>query len=160
MGYAEDEIDAIIRYAVGHATLEGAPGVNHETLRAKGFTDGAIEAVERAVTEAFDIKFVFNKWTLGEAFCTEALGISTDRLNDVSFDLLTALGFSKADIAAANTYACGAMTLEGAPGLKDEHLPVFDCANPCGRTGKRFLSVESHIRMMAACQPFISGAIS
>ncbi|WP_316976304.1 vitamin B12-dependent ribonucleotide reductase [Shumkonia mesophila] len=160
MGYAEGEVDAIIRYAVGHATLAGAPGVNHETLRAKGFTDGAIEAIEKAVAEAFDIKFVFNKWTLGEAFCTEALGIPADDLNDVSFDLLTALGFSKADIAAANTYACGAMTLEGAPGLKDEHLPVFDCANPCGRTGKRYLSVESHIRMMAACQPFISGAIS
>jgi ribonucleoside-diphosphate reductase alpha chain len=160
MGYAESDVDAIIRYAVGHATLEGARGVNHETLRAKGFTDGAIEAVDKAVAEAFDIKFVFNKWTLGEAFCTEALGIPADDLNDVTFDLLTALGFSKADIAAANNYACGAMTLEGAPGLKDEHLPVFDCANPCGRTGKRFLSVESHIRMMAACQPFVSGAIS
>jgi ribonucleoside-diphosphate reductase alpha chain len=160
MGYGEGDIDAIIRYAVGHATLEDAPGVNHETLRARGFTDGAIDSIEKAVAEAFDIKFIFNKWTLGEAFCTEALGIPADDLDDVSFDLLTALGFSKADIAAANTYACGAMTLEGAPGLKDEHLPVFDCANPCGRTGKRFLSVESHIRMMAACQPFISGAIS
>jgi len=159
-GYGEEEIEAIIRYAVGHATLEGAPGINPQTLRDKGFTDGAIEAVEGAIADAFDIKFVFNKWTLGEVFCTEALGIPAADLDDPSFDLLTALGFSKADIAAANTYACGAMTLEGAPGLKDEHLPVFDCANPCGRTGKRFLSVESHIRMMAACQPFISGAIS
>jgi len=160
LGYAENDVEAIVRYAVGHATLDGAPGINHETLRAKGFTDGAIETVEKAVAEAFDIKFVFNKWTLGEAFCTEALGLQVDDLNDVAFDLLTALGFSKADIAVANTFACGAMTLEGAPGIKDEHLAVFDCANPCGRIGRRFLSVESHIRMMAACQPFISGAIS
>lgn len=160
LGYGESDIEAIVRYAVGHATLDGAPAINHETLRAKGFTDGAIEAVENAVAEAFDIKFVFNKWTLGEAFCTNALDIPADTLNDVSFDLLSALGFSKADILAANTYACGSMTLEGAPNLKEEHLPIFDCANPCGRIGKRFLSVESHIRMMAACQPFISGAIS
>jgi ribonucleoside-diphosphate reductase alpha chain len=78
----------------------------------------------------------------------------------VTFDLLGALGFAKAEVEAANVYCCGAMTLEGAPGLKDEHLTVFDCANPCGRNGTRFLSVESHIRMMAAAQPFISGAIS
>ena len=70
------------------------------------------------------------------------------------------LGFAKSEIEAANIHICGAMTLEGAPHLKAEHLPVFDCANPCGRTGKRYLSVDSHIRMMAAAQPFISGAIS
>ena len=160
LGYAEDEIEAMIGYAVGHATLDGAPGINHETLRAKGFTDDAIEAVEKAVADAFDIKFAFNKWTLGAEFCTETLKIPAADLDDMGFDLLTSLGFSRDEITAANTYACGAMTLEGAPGLKDEHLPVFDCANPCGRIGKRFLSVESHIRMMAASQPFISGAIS
>ena len=82
------------------------------------------------------------------------------RLDDPSFDLLTHLGFSKAEIEAANTHVCGAMTLEGAPHLRKEHYPVFDCANPCGRIGKRYLTVESHIRMMAAAQPFISGAIS
>ena len=57
-------------------------------------------------------------------------------------------------------HICGAMTVEGAPHLKAEHYSVFDCANPCGKIGKRYLSVESHIRMMAASQPFISGAIS
>ncbi len=160
LGYAEDEVEDMIRYAVGHGTLDGAPGINHDSLRAKGFTDDAIEAIEKAVADAFDIKFAFNKWTLGAEFCTDTLGISAADLDDMGFDLLTALGFSKSEITAANTYACGAMTLEGAPGLKDEHLPVFDCANPCGRIGKRFLSVESHIRMMAACQPFVSGAIS
>ncbi|MEQ9316446.1 MAG: hypothetical protein RLN72_11390, partial [Henriciella sp.] len=98
--------------------------------------------------------------TLGEDFCRDTLGFTDDQLNDLSFDMLLSLGFSKKQVEEANTYVCGAMTLEGAPYLKDEHLPVFDCANPCGRTGKRFLSTESHIRMMAASQPFITGAIS
>ncbi|MEZ5827857.1 MAG: vitamin B12-dependent ribonucleotide reductase [Hyphomicrobiales bacterium] len=160
LGYGEDDIKRIIDYAVGRGTLEGAPGVNHETLAAKGFTPEKIEAVEKAVASAFDIKFVFNKWTLGEDFCTGALGLEADRLDQPDFDLLSEIGFSKKDIDAANEYACGAMTLEGAPGLDEAHLPVFDCASPCGRKGKRFLSVESHIRMMAAAQPFISGAIS
>ncbi len=160
LGYGADEIKRIIDYAVGRGTLAGAPGVNHETLAAKGFTPEKIEAVEKTMLAAFDIKFVFNKWTLGEAFCTETLGLAAARLDQPDFDLLAEIGFSKADIEAANEYACGAMTLEGAPGLDPAHLPVFDCASPCGRKGKRSLSVESHIRMMAAAQPFISGAIS
>ncbi len=160
LGYDEASIAAIVDYAVGRGTLQGAPGINHESLAAKGFTPEKIAAVEAGLKSAFDIKFAFNKWTLGEAFCREALGISEDSLNDLSFDLLAAIGFSRREIEAANVHCCGAMTLEGAPGLKDEHLPVFDCANPCGRLGKRYLSVESHIRMMAAAQPFISGAIS
>jgi ribonucleoside-diphosphate reductase alpha chain len=160
LGYGADEIKRIIDYAVGRGTLRDAPGVNHETLAAKGFTPEKIEAVEKTMLAAFDIKFVFNKWTLGEAFCTETLGLAAARLDQPDFDLLAEIGFSKADIEAANEYACGAMTLEGAPGLDPAHLPVFDCASPCGRKGKRSLSVESHIRMMAAAQPFISGAIS
>ena len=160
LGYGEAEIKRIIDFAVGRGTLEGAPGVNHKTLAAKGFTPEKITALEKTVLSAFDIKFVFNKWTLGEAFCTETLGLAAERLDQPDFDLLSEIGFSKADIEAANEYACGAMTLEGAPGLDPAHLPVFDCASPCGRKGKRFLSVESHIRMMAAAQPFISGAIS
>ncbi|MDP1883344.1 MAG: vitamin B12-dependent ribonucleotide reductase, partial [Bradyrhizobium sp.] len=107
-----------------------------------------------------DIKFAFNKRTLGEEFCRDALGIAPETIALPTFDLLAAIGFSKREIEAANIHACGAMTVEGAPHLKPEHYPVFDCANPCGRTGKRYLSVESHIRMMAASQPFISGAIS
>src|SRR5207248_7866764 len=116
--------------------------------------------VEGALASAFDIKFAFNKWTLGETFCTEVLGIAPEALADPGFDLLTALGFSRPEIEAANTYCCGAMTLEGAPHLKPEHLPVFDCANPCGRNGTRSIAVDGHIRMMAAAQPFITGAIS
>ena len=129
-------------------------------LKAKGFTDEAIAKVDKALPTAFDIKFAFNKWTLGEEFCRDTLGISAEDLALPTFDLLAALGFSKREIEAANIHVCGAMTVEGAPHSKPEHYPVFDCANPCGRIGKRYLSVESHIRMMAAAQPFISGAIS
>ncbi len=160
LGYDPAEIAAIERYALGHGTLIGAPAVNHESLRANGFDDRALAAAEAALASAFDIKFAFNKWTLGEAFCAERLGISPAALDASGFDLLAALGFGRAEIEAANTWCCGAMTLEGAPHLKPEHLPVFDCASPCGRTGARALSAESHIRMMAAAQPFISGAIS
>jgi ribonucleoside-diphosphate reductase alpha chain len=160
LGYGEREIEAITRHAVGHGTLKDAPAINHKSLRAKGFTDGAIEVLEQALASAFDIKFAFNKWTLGEEFCKAAFQFTAEQMAQPSFDMLSALGFSKGEIEAANTYCCGAMTLEGAPYLKAEHLPVFDCANPCGRNGKRCLSVESHIRMIAAAQPFISGAIS
>jgi len=160
LGYDEVEIKQIIDYAVGRGSLDGAPGVNLEALAAKGFGPEKLDVVEKAVSSAFDIKFVFNKWTLGEAFCVETLGLAPERLDLPDFDLLAEIGFSKSDIDAANEYACGAMTLEGAPGLDPAHLPVFDCASPCGRKGTRYLSVESHIRMMAAAQPFISGAIS
>jgi ribonucleoside-diphosphate reductase alpha chain len=160
LGYSEADIAEIEAYAVGHGGLAQAPAINHTTLKAKGFTDEAIAKVEKALPTAFDIKFVFNKWTLGEEFCRDKLGISAEDLGTSSFDLLAAIGFSKREIEAANIHACGAMTVEGAPHLKAEHYPVFDCANPCGRTGKRYLSVESHIRMMASAQPFISGAIS
>ncbi|KMO10912.1 vitamin B12-dependent ribonucleotide reductase [Methylobacterium indicum] len=160
LGYREAEIAEIEAYAVGHGSLGQAPAINPGSLRAKGFTDEKIAAVEAGLKSAFDIKFVFNRWTLGEDFLTQTLGVPADKLADPSFDLLTFLGFSRKDIEAANVHVCGAMTLEGAPHLKVEHYAVFDCANPCGRIGKRYLSVESHIRMMAAAQPFISGAIS
>jgi len=160
MGYEAAEVEDIIAYTVGLGTLENAPGLDHDGLRDLGFTNEAIDAVEQALGEAFDIRFVFNKWTLGEEFCTEVLGFTAADMDDVAFDLLAELGVSKADVEAANAHVCGTMTLEGAPHLKEEHLPVFDCANPCGRLGKRFLSVDSHIKMMAASQPFITGAIS
>ena len=160
LGYREADIAEIEAYAVGHGSMKQAPGINPGSLRAKGFTDEKIEAVEKGLKSAFDIKFVFNKWTLGEDFLTGTLNVPAEKLNDMSFELLPFLGFSKAEIEAANVHVCGAMTLEGAPHLKKEHYNVFDCANPCGRIGKRYLSVESHIRMMAAAQPFISGAIS
>ncbi|WP_238179708.1 vitamin B12-dependent ribonucleotide reductase, partial [Methylobacterium oxalidis] len=160
LGYRESEIAEIEAYAVGHGSMGQAPGVNPGSLRAKGFTDEKIAAVEAGLKSAFDIKFVFNRWTLGDDFLTKALKVPAEKLADPTFELLPFLGFSKKEIEAANTHVCGAMTLEGAPHLRTEHYAVFDCANPCGRIGKRYLSVESHIRMMAAAQPFISGAIS
>ena len=160
LGYSESDIAEIEAYAVGHGNLAQAPAINHTTLKAKGFTEEAIAKVEKALPTAFDVKFVFNKWTLGEDFCRDKLGIPAETLALPTFDLLAAIGFTKREIDAANIHVCGAMTVEGAPHLKVEHYAVFDCANPCGRTGKRYLSVESHIRMMAAAQPFISGAIS
>ncbi len=160
LGYGQREIDDIADYAVGRATLKGAPAINHETLLAKGFTEAKLAELEATLKSAFDIKFVFNKWTLGAEFLTGALKIPAEKLEDQNFNLLVFLGFSRAEIEAANVYVCGAMTVEGAPHLRLEHYGVFDCASPCGRTGRRYLSVESHIRMMAAAQPFISGAIS
>jgi ribonucleoside-diphosphate reductase alpha chain len=160
LGYRESEIAEIEAYAVGHGSLSNAPGINASTLRAKGFTDEAIAKVEKALPTAFDIKFAFNKWTFGEDFIRDQLGIGLEAIAAPNFDLLTALGFTKREIEAANVHICGAMTVEGSPHLKAEHYAVFDCANPCGKIGKRYLSVESHIRMMAASQPFISGAIS
>ena len=160
LGYGEAEIAEIEAYAVGHGSLAQAPAINLATLAAKGFDEAALAKAEAAVKSAFDIKFAFNRWTFGEEFMASVLKVSAADLADPKFDLLAHLGYSKTDIEAANIHVCGAMTLEGAPHLKREHLPVFDCASPCGRLGKRYLSVESHIRMMAAAQPFISGAIS
>ena len=160
LGYRPSEIAEIEVYAVGHGNLRQAPGVTTSALRARGFTDDKLAALDAALASAFDIKFAFNKWTLGSDFLVENLKVPVSKLDEPGFELLPFLGFSKAEIEAANIHVCGAMTLEGAPHLKREHYAVFDCANPCGRTGKRYLSVDSHIRMMAASQPFISGAIS
>src|SRR5450432_1426462 len=160
LGYRESDIAEIEAYAVGHGSLSNAPAINVSTLKAKGFTDEALKKVEAALPTAFDVRFAFNKWTFGEDFLRETLKIAAEAIAAPNFDLLAAVGFSKRQIEAANVHICGAMTVEGAPHLKAEHYPVFDCANPCGKVGKRYLSVESHIRMMAASQPFISGAIS
>ena len=160
LGYTSSQIEEITSYAVGHGTIGNAPVINHTALRGHGFGDAEIEKIEAALPSAFDIRFVFNQWTLGEEFCTKVLGIPAAKLNDPTFDMLRHFGFSRKDIEAANDHVCGTMTLENAPFLKEEHYSVFDCANPCGKKGKRFLSVNSHITMMAAAQSFISGAIS
>ncbi|MEB3701660.1 Vitamin B12-dependent ribonucleotide reductase [Candidatus Bealeia paramacronuclearis] len=160
LGYTKSQIDDIIKYAVGHGTLKNAHGVSFDRLKEKGFTDEILAALESGLKSAFDVRFAFNRWTLGDEFCKSTLKLTDAQLNDINFDMLFHLGFDKDEIEAANNFCCGTMTVEGAPHLKDEHLPVFDCANACGRIGKRFLSAESHIRTMAAAQPFISGAIS
>ncbi|WP_299302529.1 vitamin B12-dependent ribonucleotide reductase [uncultured Litoreibacter sp.] len=160
LGYTSSQVEEIVSYAVGHATLGNAPGINHTSLIGHGFGEAELAKIEAALPSAFDIRFVFNQWTLGEEFCTGSLGIPAEKLNDPGFDMLTHLGFSKEQITFANDHVCGTMTLEGAPHLEEKHYSVFDCANPCGKIGKRYLSVDSHIYMMAAAQSFISGAIS
>lgn len=160
LGYEPKEIDAIIKYAKGQGSLEGCPHINMESLKEKGFTDEKLSAINEALPGSFDIKFAFNQWTLGEDFCKDVLGITEEQLGNYQFDMLRYLGFTRAQIQDANDFVCGTMTVEGSPFLKDEHLAVFDCANKCGRTGQRYISAMGHIKMMAAAQPFISGAIS
>jgi len=159
LGYSEKETEAIIKYAVGAASFAGAPFINHQTLSEKGFIAEEIKRLDTAAATAFEIGFVFNKYTLGEE-CLQRLGFTLEEYNNFEWSLLEALGFSDEQIEAANDYICGTMMLEGAPYLKDEHLPVFDCANKCGKNGKRYIHANGHIRMMGATQPFISGAIS
>ena len=156
IGYKKDEITSIVSYAVGHGTLDGAPHINHTSLEKIGFNKEKIDLIEETIADAFDIRFVFNKWTLGNKFCTDTLGFTESQLDDANFSMLNELGFTEEQIDIANTYVCGSMTLEGAPHLREEDLAIFDCANPCGQNGKRFLSVNSHIYMLAAAQPFIS----
>ncbi len=159
LGYSEKESEAIIKYATGSASFAGAPFINHQTLSEKGFIADEIKRLDAAALTAFEIGFIFNKYTLGEE-CLERLGFTPEQYNNFEWSLLEALGFTDEQIEAANDYVCGTMMLEGAPGLKEEHLPVFDCANKCGKKGQRYIHAHGHIRMMGATQPFISGAIS
>src|SRR6202165_304082 len=158
-GYTEEQIDDIVRYAKGSGSLYSAPYINVETLRARGFTSEDIVKIEKALPTVFEIGFAFNQWTLGEP-TLQRLGFTPEQYNAKDFDLLRQLGFNRDEIEAANYYICGTMTVEGAPHLKEEHYSVFDCANKCGKLGRRFIYHMGHVRMMAAAQPFISGAIS
>jgi ribonucleoside-diphosphate reductase alpha chain len=157
--YSEKEIEEIVNYAKGHASLVNAPHINAVSLIKKGFSEKDIQKIESALPTAFEIGFVFNVFNLGEE-CLQRLGFKAEDYNNFEWSLLEALGFTDEQIEEANTYVCGTMTVEGAPFLKEEHLPVFDCANKCGNTGKRYIHYSGHIRMMAAAQPFLSGAIS
>ncbi len=159
LGYSETEIRDITEYIQGTASLKGAPWMNDTALREKGFTEEDLRKVEVLLPTVFDLPFAFTQWTLGEE-TLKRLGFKPEQYNDLSFNLLEAIGFSPAEIEEAGNVICGMMTIEGAPHLKAEHLPIFDCANKCGRHGRRFLEPMSHVRMMATAQPFISGAIS
>jgi ribonucleoside-diphosphate reductase alpha chain len=158
-GYTQAQIDDVIRYAKGSGSLYGAPYINHETLRARGFNDDDLKNIEKALPTVFELGFAFNHWTLGEA-TLQRLGFTPEQYKEQGFDLVRELGFSRDEVDAANDYICGTMTIEGAPHLKEEHYAPFDCANKCGKKGKRFIHHMGHVRMMAAAQPFISGAIS
>ena len=160
LGYSKRQITDIENYALGSGSLQGAPSVSLESLRAHGFDQEKLAEVEAAAANAFDVRFIFSRWAFGDDFCKDVLGLSDKQLEKHGNDLLPAIGYSNEEIEAANIYCSGAMTLEGAPHLKAVHLPVFDCASTCGRIGTRLLSVDAHILMMAAAQPFISGAIS
>jgi ribonucleoside-diphosphate reductase alpha chain len=159
LGYSESEIQNIIEYVQGTSRLEGTPWINRATLAAKGFTSPELDKIDTMLPSVFDLSFAFTKWTLGED-TLKRLGFKPEDYNHLRFNVLEALGFSKTEIEEANNVICGMMTIEGAPLLKPEHLPVFDCANKCGKYGKRFIAPMTHVRMMAAAQPFISGAIS
>ena len=152
LGYSSSQIKEIENYCLGSGTLEGTP-INKESLQRKGFSSKALEAVEKGVRNAMDIRHVFNKWTIGEE-------LHHKLMNGKTGDLLSALGFSEMEIAQANEFICGTMTLEGAPHLRIENYEVFDCANKCGSKGRRFIHPYGHLKMLAAVQPFISGAIS
>jgi len=159
LGYGAKEIDDIVKYVKGRGTLEKAPAINRETLASKGFDEEKIAVIEAQLPNVFDLRFAFNKWSLGNEFCKE-IGFTEKQLNDPGFDMLKELGFSRDEIEKANDFVCGTMTIEGAPHLNEEHYPIFDCASRCGRKGKRFIHHMGHIKMMGATQPFISGAIS
>lgn len=159
LGYSEKETDAIIKYTVGSGTFAGAPHINHQSLSEKGFIAEEIKKLDGGVGTAFEIGFVFNVYNLGEE-CLQRLGFKPEQYFNFEWNLLEALGFTDEEIEAANDYVCGTMTIEGAPYLKNEHLPVFDCANKCGKKGERYIHAHGHIRMMGAAQPFLSGAIS
>lgn len=160
LAYSPEHIDQIVRYCKGSGSLEGCPHINRKSLEAKGMTPEVLARVEAALPTAFELGFAFQPFVVGREFCLEQLGVSERELLDPSFDLLKRFGFSAAEISEANDYVCGTMTIEGAPHLRPEHYAVFDCANRCGRRGTRFLSTMSHLRMMGAAQPFLSGAIS
>jgi len=159
LGYSEEEIEEIEKYCKGHGTLVGCPFITKSSLKDKGLTDDVLDKIEKQLDAAFDIRFVFNRYVLGDDLCHK-LGFSDEQLDDPTFSLLEGLGYTKQEIEHANDYVCGTMTVEGAPYLRDEDLAVFDCANKCGKKGQRYIDYMAHVRMMAAAQSFISGAIS
>jgi ribonucleoside-diphosphate reductase alpha chain len=159
LGYSKLESEEIIRHVLGRMSFSGATVVNQDYLRQKGMSVAAIESIEKKLKGAFDLESLFTKFALGEELLKE-LGVKPEDYEKADFNLLKAWGLSESQIEFANRELCGTMTVEGAPHLKEEHLPVFDCANRCGKTGTRFIAPVGHLRMMAAAQPFLSGAIS
>lgn len=160
LGYSDDETKKIIEYATGTGHLENAPFINRESLRNLRFSDDVIDRIEQNLPISFDISYAFTRWIIGDEFIKETLGFSDEKINSPDFNLLQELGFSRQQIQAASEVVCGTMMLEKAPFLQEKHLPVFDCANKCGRNGTRFIPWMAHLQIMASAQPFISGAIS
>jgi len=171
LGYSEEQVRDILTYVMGTLSLDepmpgkdgGAPtgtGTLADFLKAKGLLDEDLERVKSALPSVFELGHAFSVWGIGDDALAR-LGVDPEQAKaDPGFELLRKLGLTRKQIDALNERICGTQTVEGAPHLKDEHLPVFDCASACGRRGTRSISAEGHIRMMAAAQPFISGAIS
>ena len=160
LNYTEQQIQSIISYVKGHGSLIDSPEINKKSLKESGFTDDMLKRIEKALADVLDIKMIFNKYYIGDDYCKNELHIDEAILNQNNFNLLSHLGFSEQQIKTANYHICGHQTIEGAPHLKETHYPIFDCAGKCGPDGRRFIAADGHIRMMAAVQPFISGAIS
>ena len=158
LGYSSRQVEEIVGYCAGSGRLEGAPHINRHTLAQRGFNRRVLDEVDEALSSAFDITFAFNRFVLGDEFCRDVLGLDEEQLS--AGNVLQTLGFTREQIAAANDHIVGRMTIEGSPHLREEHYAVFDCANRCGRYGTRYIAPLAHVRMMAAAQPFLSGAIS
>jgi ribonucleoside-diphosphate reductase alpha chain len=159
LGYPKEEVDAIIRYLLGSMSFEGSPHLNRELLKSKGLLEVEIDKIEKTLAGTFEISSAFAWFTMGEA-TLKRIGLTEAEYKHPAFNFLTWAGLSQQQLDEVNEFICGTMTVEGAPFLKDEHLSVFDCANKCGAKGERFIKPMGHIRMMAAVQPFLSGAIS
>ncbi len=159
LGYSAAEVQEIVAYVSGTNTLLAGPHVNRASLKARGLADDDLAKIETALPGSFELDLAFGPWILGEETYAR-LGVPEAQGRRPGFSLLTYLGFTREQIDEANDVIVGRMTIEGAPYLKPEHHSVFDCANRCGKTGKRFLAPMAHVKMMAAAQPFLSGAIS
>ncbi|MDP6661398.1 MAG: adenosylcobalamin-dependent ribonucleoside-diphosphate reductase [Candidatus Thalassarchaeaceae archaeon] len=160
LGYSDSQTNAIEEYIMGTGRLSGCPTLPVGRLKDAGFTSESLKTIDSKLSDVFDLRSAFSPSILGKSLCTEALGMSESQFEDPFFDTLGSLGFTPEEVEAANVHIFGYNTIEGAPGLKDEHLAVFDCATPCGKFGKRSIAWPAHVKMMAAAQPFISGAIS
>ena len=159
LGYSDDEVEQILTYALGSQSLNESPFINRATLLAKGLTDSDLNTIQGVLPGTMELGSAVNPFTVSDNTLAN-LGVTEEQLSDMSFSLLDFLGFTETEIEKASNVICGTMTLEGAPHLKEIHYPVFDCANRCGSTGVRFIHHSGHIKMMAAAQCFISGAIS
>lgn len=156
LGYTDAERRAILVWILGTRSFREAP-LNHAHLRALGFDAEDIARVEAALPRAFELTEVFSAKVLGAALLAR-LGLAESK--DPASAFLANLRLSPSRLHELEVHVLGHATIEGAPHLKPEHLPVFDCANRCGRDGTRYLAPEAHVKMMAAAQPFLSGAIS
>ena len=160
LGYDVSQSKEIVDYIIGSGMFEDSPEINRKSLKRKGLTPEVIDSIETQIDRFTSLSLLITPSSVGHDFCKQKLRVEDSHLEELDFSLLSHLGFTEEQIAAANDYIFGRLTIEGAPHIKEKDLAVFDCANKCGKYGTRFISWNAHINMMAAAQPFISGAIS